>query len=329
MVKREYYWDNIKFLMILSVVIGHFIDGFSRQGMVFYQGLFLFIYSFHMPAFIFVSGLFSKTENIKNRVLFFVGVGFASKIMIWIAKSAVNGKIAAFKFLSDSQTPWYMFAMAAFTIIAYLLRNVNKWYVLILSVAIACLAGYDTSVGDYLYISRIVVFFPFFWLGNVSDPQKLVEVRNRYRTGLSAAAIAVLCVWIFCCFFKTDVFVILRHLFTGKNSFEESITGYGFLARLFCYLIAVAAGAAIMILVPGIKLPLISKMGTRTIDAYIWHLPVLYVVNFIFNKAGLLSSTGGRIAFLLSALVLTLLLSTGKVFSYPVKWIKKSIYTGL
>ena len=66
--KRIFLFDNVKFLLIVLVVTGHFllryVDNYCH-----YRSLFLFIYSFHMPLFIFISGLFHKNAGIRKKVL--------------------------------------------------------------------------------------------------------------------------------------------------------------------------------------------------------------------------------------------------------------------
>ena len=55
-----------------------------------------------------------------------------------------------------------MFAMAAFMLMTYLLRELPLWFVMPISIIdSACLAGYDTNIGSFLYLSRIIVFFLF------------------------------------------------------------------------------------------------------------------------------------------------------------------------
>ena len=64
--ERVSLWDNAKFLLIFLVVLGHFADYYTKDSLNM-RRLFLFIYLFHMPAFIFISGLFSKnTVNHKR-----------------------------------------------------------------------------------------------------------------------------------------------------------------------------------------------------------------------------------------------------------------------
>ena len=57
---RASRWDNLKCWLIFCVVFGHFSYHFVNQS-DFLKGIYTFIYLFHMPTFIFVSGLFSKT----------------------------------------------------------------------------------------------------------------------------------------------------------------------------------------------------------------------------------------------------------------------------
>lgn len=65
---RIYLFDNIKFLAIVLVVIGHAINFLtSSKGNMLEKSLYITIYSVHMPLFIFLSGLFlSLWTNLLN-----------------------------------------------------------------------------------------------------------------------------------------------------------------------------------------------------------------------------------------------------------------------
>jgi len=53
MENRIALWDNLKFLLVTCMVIGHFADQFTDVSII-YDSIFLFIYSFHIPLFIFI-----------------------------------------------------------------------------------------------------------------------------------------------------------------------------------------------------------------------------------------------------------------------------------
>lgn len=56
--KRIALWDNLKLFLIL-VVLGHLsFDYFDSSQM--FRTISMVIYTFHMPAFVFISGLFVK-----------------------------------------------------------------------------------------------------------------------------------------------------------------------------------------------------------------------------------------------------------------------------
>lgn len=59
MKQRICYFDNLKFILILLVVIGHFLSSFKTDHL--YASIYSFIYIFHMPCFIFLAGYFSKS----------------------------------------------------------------------------------------------------------------------------------------------------------------------------------------------------------------------------------------------------------------------------
>ena len=114
-------WDNLKFLLIMLVVIGHFMELFLKQSNM-YSSLSLFIYTFHMPLFLFVSGLFHKNKNVGQKCIFFISVGFIQKMVFAIVRYIIGAGMT-FSFLSEGGIPWFMFVLSVYTLITYLLRN--------------------------------------------------------------------------------------------------------------------------------------------------------------------------------------------------------------
>lgn len=65
--QRDPYWDIIKGFTILLVIIGHSIqyhngETYYEQGLYWANPIFKFIYSFHMPLFMLISGYFVVKE---------------------------------------------------------------------------------------------------------------------------------------------------------------------------------------------------------------------------------------------------------------------------
>ncbi|WP_249038034.1 acyltransferase family protein [Tetragenococcus halophilus] len=67
--KRDPYFDNAKFLLMILVVFGHMMQPFIENEQ-WNHDLYYTIFAFHMPAFIFISGFFAKSfDPQKKRLL--------------------------------------------------------------------------------------------------------------------------------------------------------------------------------------------------------------------------------------------------------------------
>ena len=60
MTERDYLYDNIKGILIILVVLCHFLGYAMIKSDTVVRSFIIFIYYFHMPLFIFISGYFSK-----------------------------------------------------------------------------------------------------------------------------------------------------------------------------------------------------------------------------------------------------------------------------
>ena len=163
-----------------------------------------------------------------------------------------------FDLLGGDGVYWYMFAMAAFMGLCYLLRNSRPWAVLTASMVTALAAGYDPSVGDENELSRIVVFFPFYYCGYVLDPEKVADfVKKWYVRVLSLGVIGI---WAYFCFGKTKLVYPLRMLLTGRNSYfsisEATDMDCTFLSRLLVMGISALLCLAVLGIGLDVKIPL-------------------------------------------------------------------------
>ena len=69
--ERNYRMDNLKCLLIFAVVFGHMLELFMGKNDGF-KVIYLVIYSFHMPLFAFISGVFARysPEKIRNHLIY-------------------------------------------------------------------------------------------------------------------------------------------------------------------------------------------------------------------------------------------------------------------
>ncbi len=317
--KRIAVWDNIKFLLILLVCVGHFSSAAEDSFNVCWS-IDLIITSFHMPFFIFVSGFFYKDKDIKERIMSFIALYVVSKA-VFLVEYLIKGWSTDYKLFYGDGLPWFMFALAVFYLLNYLFRNQNKLFVLIIAVVIAIFAGYDTTIGTFLTLNRIITFYPFFLAGSMIN-RKSME-RLFAKPVLKITGLIIFAAWCVACFVFLDQLKGIRPMFTGGNQYTVMpLPEYGGLYRMLAYIITSIVGLSFLFMIPTRRLGFITVFGGRTVQVYFWH----YVVIHIFTATQLqreffFGSSTGMILWLLMGVLVTFILSL-KIFQYPVCWLQ-------
>ena len=157
--ERDTYWDNIKGLLIILVVFAHCL--FDLQDRHWNNVIVDAIYYFHMPAFVFVSGYFSKSEHARKwDSLSKLVIAYLCMISVWIFYDVYRGVFP--KLLSPYRAEWYLAALIVWRLITPYFAK-YKW-IIPLSVLFSLAAGFWMDIGGNhtLSIYKIVTFFPFF-----------------------------------------------------------------------------------------------------------------------------------------------------------------------
>ena len=181
--KRVEYWDNLKFILITMVVLTHFLPRVTT----FWKCVYDYIFLFHMPLFIFVSGVFYKKERIRERVISFTFIGIVYNILLYFWDVVLLGNESDFFIFGATKIPWFAYCIAICTLVSYVLRDCNKWLVLLMGFMVGCFVGYDTHVTKYLLLSNTISYFPLFWLGTMINKEefcvRLSKIRCRKLLG--------------------------------------------------------------------------------------------------------------------------------------------------
>ena len=276
---RIYKFENVRLLAIVLVVIGSFAEELALHSEMF-QSWFVFVYAFNAPLFLFLSGLFTKEykEDVKPdnyRLSFYLGLGLVLKVLIYLLR-LWNGYDAELNFFGGATIEWYLFVVAMYWVTMYLLRRVNRWIVLALSVVAGTAAGF-LPLTDEFYLMRYLVFLPFFAAGYYLTPAKVR--RFSHRTGVKLAGIASLFIYFVLCFREREMIYPLRMLFTGRNPYAlVNLTGCTFYHRLLCYLISAVLVISVLACVPNRKFPVLTHMGRNTLGVYFWHFLLVLVL---------------------------------------------------
>ncbi len=327
--ERIFLFDNIKLLAIILVVIGHAIDFISRQdGNHLEKSLFLIIYSVHMPLFIFISGLFMKpmtkeTKFPKQKVVAYILIGIALRIIMALLAIVCREDFRYSVLDMYDSFAWFMWAMAVFISLAWFFREYDTKVILLISLAVGCMSGFDKNLGDELVLMRIVVFFPFFLVGYMLKPEQILKLISAKWIKISAAFVAIV---VFIIFLVSPLaYDVFRSMFTGRNdySYLEQYSDLGFAVRAVSYVVSAVFGFSLICLVPNKNLGFISKVGTKTLQIYFWHKAFLFVMEHfdVYDRIALFTSdTLATLIYILIAVMITFICSLS-VFSFPTKQI--------
>ena len=324
--KRYELWDNLKAILIICVVVGHFADRMAA-GNPSFRELRLFIYPFHMPLFIFISGLFHSNKNLLRRTIFLISIGYVWKVTRTVSVMLLYGQYH-FSLLSEGGVPWFMYALAAFGVLTWILRKQNLKWILFLGILVACFAGYDRSIGDFLCISRIVIFYPCYLAGVLLNSDDIIDLKKKTGVWGMLTGATVLIIWAALAVTHYDQISVILHLLTGRNPFKETIYAIGPFYRLLCYALTMITSTAIILLVPDRRIKGFTRIGTNTLNVYFWHYLCLEVLVCLCGW-GILVSFGpiGKSVYLLGAATLAVLLGEFKLFDFPCKNIKNICYS--
>lgn len=345
--QRFYLYDNLKFLLIMFVVIGHFADELTvnlygeETGdptlplSKLFNSVYLFLYAFHMPLFMFISGLFHKTGDKLNgsKALTYFILGMLLKMLLFLSKVIFRPEFEAdfetdFSLIGGDGAYWYLIALSAFVLITYAVRNANPALIMVFSILLTLVSGYDNTLGDDFTLSRIVVFFPFFYAGYLCSPEKIYEIFH--KAYMKIAGVILIAVWAYFSFVKLELCYPMRRIFTGRNSFdaasEAAGISMGFEHRLLAEAIAFLLCGAFIAVSVNKKIPFITSAGSRTLQVYFWHRPVQYALVY-FGYPQFLAlhfPNHYELYYILTAAAVTVILSL-KPFGAPLNYIVKNI----
>ncbi len=269
-------FDNVKGILIALVVAGHFMHPVHNDNEAL-SALFDIIYLFHMPLFVFISGLFAKGAyrdgrlNV-NRIVSFVLLGFAYQA----ALTAINGVLdEPERLMLFTSAPWYLIGMAWWYLATPLLARVAPGIGISVCLAASLLWGCVDVSSGFLAISRSLAFLPYFAAGYYASTAQVERLAGRkalYVAVAAAAAIFSARLVSPTCFewFFPQVY--------GDNPYgPDVLAGVG--AKLATIAIAAVCSLAMLRLVPRER-SLITVLGERTLQVYVLHRLIRAALTF-------------------------------------------------
>ena len=322
-----YKFNMIKLLAILLVITEDFIAPFSGSSDML-QSWSVFISAFSIPLIVFLTGLYyeqyQKGEKFRAySFAFLIVVGFSLKLLVY-GLSVLTGRETSLNLFGGRGSEWLLFALAVYMLLTFLIKSFHRNVMLILSVTLGLAIGFF-PISDEFYLSKIVVFLPFFLLGYYLTPE---TVRSySHKLNVKFASLGFMIIFFVMCFRQRDILSPLRTLFIGRTPYEQtSIVGCSFYHRLICYGISAVLIFAVLSCIPNRNVPFLTKLGEHGSGAYFWHEPVTVLLSYfgLFELIQQLPDPIWKLVLLGAAVVLGLILSLPP-FAYPLKALTKAM----
>ena len=257
--------DNIKGLLIFTVVFSHFLFNYSSKNSNSLSHKFVnFIYCFHMPSFIFWSGFFSKSENSRNfksitKLILIYAIFNYSHAFILYKYKKFN-----FNIFYPYNSYWYLLCLIYWRFsIQYF---ANQYFSITVSFIISILVGFWKEIDSVFSIKRAFSFYPYFLVG-FKFPQQYLEkiIKIRKKIYFISPLLFLLLLYIS---LKYLIFIEVNHSMMNndyKNIKEDiKIRIKLFISSYFIILLGI-------LIIPNRNIYFLTKIGKNSLYSYLFH----------------------------------------------------------
>jgi fucose 4-O-acetylase-like acetyltransferase len=269
--KRDPYLDNVKFVLIAFVIIGHSLVPTLNTDSS--RSLYIFIYTFHMPLFVMISGYLSRNfwnSNAKTNKL--VDTFVVPYVIVEVGYALVRlglGQKWSLTIIDPAWINWYLLALLFWRLSTPVWKRMK--YPVPVAIAIYLFAGFSQISGDFS-MDRFFGLMPFFVIGLVTQPEHFELLNRRWIKIVSGGVL--LC--------AAAVSILIAPMaplkpFYFKHSFQDMDLSWwmGVSVRAGLLVCGLAMSYAVLSLVPR-RETWFTDLGTRTLYCYLLHgIPVL------------------------------------------------------
>lgn len=280
---REYKYDNMKALLIFLVVFGHIVSRFayeSEVGRIVYN----IIYSFHMPAFLYITGYFAKynPKALFKRYLpcyiLFQIINFVVKYAIYCYDNSFEMKHDVLQFIDPGFTLWYIIAIMVYQLLIPLFKTNNKrlkCLMLILTLVLGVYMGFEENFNGVLSLPRIICFFPYYIMGFYERESQVITscIKNHSNIVKILTIMMFLVVVVAICYHSG---VIEQDWLWHTANYETS--GCTWYIRILLYIAGIIGIMTLLAWTPDKNYKYVGYIGRNTLQIYLFHAPIVLIM---------------------------------------------------
>jgi len=171
---RDPYLDNAKVILIVFVVVGHLIAVIGVSG--FSDAVYKWIYAFHMPAFVVITGYLSRSyrgtpKQIKALVSGVLVPYLVFQVIVRVEPWLFFDEPLHLNIFVPGWSNWFLLALFAWRLLVPVLQRLR--YPVLSSVLIALASVLADGISQGLSGARILSYLPFFALGLALTPERV------------------------------------------------------------------------------------------------------------------------------------------------------------
>lgn len=267
---RNKYICNIKAVLIFLVVLGHVLENYLDKPAVL--AIYKFIYIFHMPLFVFISGKMTKSISVcKKQMLKSMELYCIFDLFYVVYERVIYDKRL------DPFTPywhlWYLFALIVWSALGMLFlwlqeHKVSSKIIFFGTVIASLMIGTVKFADRRFALQRIFAFLPYFYLGMTVD---IDDIKDKKWIKIASIIISLIAVPI------VVIYVPKSFIYQATPYSGDILTVI--LMRLVCEIAAAAVSIIILLYMPDKKLAF-TAVGKDTLPIYVFHPVAIPVICF-------------------------------------------------
>ena len=261
---RDPWFDNAKMLLVLLVVVGHSWTLLPET--VLNARLYDWLYLWHMPAFVMVTGYLSKRFTWSRRSLRRLVTTVVLPYMILegllaLFRVHVGGEKLERLWLNPHWPMWFLAALFFWRLATPVLKRLP--HPVTAAVTISVLSGLLAT--ELLDTNRVLGLLPFYVLGLVTEKRHVDALRTQHVRLLGLLVLAG-GVWL------VSVGDLTAEWMYYRSSYAEMGTGFleGAATRVGLLVVAVAMTVAVLAWLPT-KGGWFTRMGAASLVVYLFH----------------------------------------------------------